>query len=248
MKHRALILVYTPYAYKKIPKTPCSGRAASSILTMQTRDATRNVSNIKLRSSSTARLTLPARDCTAVVYHVLVDEATMRCLPIVLVARVVHGRAYEAAATGAGAGAGDEALRLGMLCISTSPPFSPPTLLLAVLLFSWPFSSLFSLLLLSAESAGVSSESPSPLGLGGAVHRLISQTTPVKLLSVKLPLAHLRHGFPDRSRARRPALMAPWLAFGPSLCAAALARTAAWSMVPSSLAKLLAGCDDGPTE
>lgn len=110
---------------------------------------------------------------------------------------------YDAAATAAGAG--DEALLLGMLCISTSPP----ALLGAVLPGSCPFS-LFSLLLLSAESAaGVASESPSAAGLGGAVHRLISHTTPVKLLSVKLPLAHLRQGLPDLSRARRPALMAP---------------------------------------
>ena len=45
------------------------------------------------------------------------------------------------------------------------------------------------------------------------------QTMPVKLLTVRPCLAHLRHGLPERSRARKPALMAPWLALGPSLCA-----------------------------
>jgi hypothetical protein len=69
--------------------------------------------------------------------------------------------------------------------------------------------------------------------LGGAVHRGISHTTPVNVLSVKPPLFHLRQGLPDRSSARRPALMAPWLALGPSLCAARELRPP--SMVPSSL-------------
>lgn len=126
-------------------------------------------------------------------------------------------------------GAGDEALTLGTLCISVSPP----TLLALALFSSWPFS-LFSLLLPSAELAPDSSSPSSSEGLGGAVHLGISHTTPVKLLSVKPPLAHLRQGLPDLSRARRPALIAPWLALGPNLCAAAW-RTAAWSMVPSSL-------------
>ena len=132
---------------------------------------------------------------------------------------------------GAGAGAGDgSAATLGALCISTSPP-----LLLASLL-TWLSSSLllFSLLLLSAADAGVDpSTDDSGRDLGGAVHRGISQTTPVKLLSVKPPLVHFRHGLPDRSSARRPALMAPWLALGPSLCGPRLLRPP--SMVPSSL-------------
>ena len=42
------------------------------------------------------------------------------------------------------------------------------------------------------------------------------QLMPVKLLSWNPFFSHLRQGFPDRSRARRPALMAPWLALGPS--------------------------------
>lgn len=108
---------------------------------------------------------------------------------------------YDAAATGAGAG--DESLTLGKLRISTSPP----ALLLLGLFSSWPFS-LFSLLLLSAESAGVSSDSLS-IFLGGAFQRGISHTTPVKVFMVKPPLVHLRHGLPDLSKARSPALMAP---------------------------------------
>jgi hypothetical protein len=93
--------------------------------------------------------------------------------------------------------------------------------------------SLFSLVLLSAaEAAAESSIVDSGAFLGGASQRGISQTTPVKLFSLKPPFCHLRHGLPDRSRARRPALIAPWLALGPSLWADGLA---AWSMVPSSL-------------
>jgi hypothetical protein len=104
-------------------------------------------------------------------------------------------------------------------------------LLLASLL-TWLLFSLFSLLLLSDAAADTSAED-SGWGFGGAVHRGISQTTPVKLLSVKPPLVHFRHGLPDRSSARSPALMAPWLALGPSLCAASEPRPP--SMVPSSL-------------
>lgn len=43
-----------------------------------------------------------------------------------------------------------------------------------------------------------------------------SHTTPVKLRIWKPFFAHLRQGFPDRSRARRLALMVPILALGPS--------------------------------
>lgn len=136
---------------------------------------------------------------------------------------------YEAAATAAGAG--EEACTLATLRISASPPA-----LLALALFSSFAVPLFSLLLPSADSsAPLESASPfSSAFLGGAVHRGISQLTPVKVLRAKPPFDHLRQGFPDRSRARRPALIAPWLALGPSFWAAA-SRTAAWSMVPSSL-------------
>jgi hypothetical protein len=105
------------------------------------------------------------------------------------------GAAGTEVAEGA-SGAGDDA-------ISTSTP------LLLFSLGTWLLS-LFSLLL-SPEA----DTDPSVLVLvsrvtfGGAFQRGISQTTPVKLFSVKLPFCHLRHGFPVRSRARRPALIAP---------------------------------------
>lgn len=50
----------------------------------------------------------------------------------------------------------------------------------------------------------------------GARHVGTVQLMPVKLLSWKPFFSHRRQGLPDRSRARRPALMAPWLALGPS--------------------------------
>lgn len=122
-----------------------------------------------------------------------------------------------------------------MLCISTSTALLP---LLLASLFAWPFS-LFSLVLLSAEAPVEPSVEVSGTILGGAVQRGISQMTPVKLFIRKPPRDHLRQGLPDRSRARRPALMAPWLALGPSLCAApapfALPVVALGSMLPSSL-------------
>ena len=107
-------------------------------------------------------------------------------------------------AAGAGTGAGElSAEKLGVPCISTSTP-----LWLASLL-TWLLFSLFSLLLLSDAAAVDPSADDSGRDLGGAVHRGISQTTPVNVLSVKPPLFHLRQGLPDRSSARRPALMAP---------------------------------------
>jgi hypothetical protein len=127
----------------------------------------------------------------------------------------VYAEAATARAAGADEGgrvdgAGELALLLAVLPSSMS---APPLLFSLFSLAIWLLS-LFSLLLSpDAESPEV----PSALIFGGAVQRGISQTTPVKLLSVKLPFCHLRHGLPDRSRARRPALIAPWLAFGPSL-------------------------------
>lgn len=132
-------------------------------------------------------------------------------------------------------GAGDEAWTLGMLCISTSPPE-----LLLSLLAGWSTFSLFSLLLSAVDTAAVdtapeadasSGVASTGLGLGGAVQRLISHSTPVNVLIWKPPLFHLRQGLPVRSRARRPALMAPWFALGPSRWAFARAG----SRVPSSL-------------
>lgn len=128
-------------------------------------------------------------------------------------------------------GAGELAGTLpGALRTSASTP-----LLKALLasLFTCSFS-LFSLVLLSAEAAADPSAVDSSNSLGGAVQRGTSQTMPVKLLRTKPPFAHLRHGLPDRSRARSPALIAPWFALGPSLCPAAPDR-AFGSIVPSSL-------------
>jgi hypothetical protein len=105
-------------------------------------------------------------------------------------------------------GAGELAGMLGALVISTSA---------ALTLFSlsmWLLS-LFSLLLPPDEE---DSASPLMVSFGGAFHRGISQMAPVKVLIWKLPFCHFRHGFPVRSSARRPALIAPWLALGPSLC------------------------------
>lgn len=110
-------------------------------------------------------------------------------------------------------GAGDDAVTLWVLLISTSAPL----LLLLPLLASGPFSLFSLLLLLSAEGAPDSSSADPGTVFGGAFHRETSQTTPVKLLSVKPPTAHLRQGLPVLSRARSPALIAPWFAFGPSL-------------------------------
>ncbi len=58
------------------------------------------------------------------------------------------------------------------------------------------------------------------LGFSPPFHEGMSHTTPVKLFRANGFLPHLRQGAPDRSRARRPALIAPWLALGPSLCEA----------------------------
>jgi hypothetical protein len=104
----------------------------------------------------------------------------------------------------------DETFWLLTAAISRSGP---------LLLFSlsiWLLS-LFSLLLSPDADP---SELPSAVIFGGAVQRGNSHTTPVKLFILKDPFCHLRHGLPDRSRARKPALIAPWFAFGPSLCAA----------------------------
>jgi hypothetical protein len=64
-----------------------------------------------------------------------------------------------------------------------------------------------------------------------------SHDTPVKLLTANPLRIHLRQGAPVRSRARRPALIAPWLALGPSLWPTPVTTVglALWSMVPSSL-------------
>ena len=50
----------------------------------------------------------------------------------------------------------------------------------------------------------------------GAFHEDMFQAMPVKELICRPLRSHFRHGLPERSRARRPALIAPVLAFGPS--------------------------------
>jgi len=61
------------------------------------------------------------------------------------------------------------------------------------------------------------------------------QNIPVKLFSSNGFRCHFRQGAPVRSSARRPALMAPWFALGPSLCGAGMSLL--WSAVPSSLSR-----------
>ena len=126
-------------------------------------------------------------------------------------------------------GAGELAATIlgGILCRS------PSAALLLCSLLSWLPSLLFSLLLLSADPVE-SGLTLSGRDLGGAVQRGTSHKTPVKLFNLKPPLAHLRQGLPDRSRARRPALIAPWFALGPSLWYAPPARELG-SIEPSSL-------------
>lgn len=82
------------------------------------------------------------------------------------------------------------------------------------------------------------------LDRAGAAHEPASHWKPVKLLHWKPLRTHFRQGLPVRSRARRPALMAPVLALGPSLCVLIGAgpekgpffvASADLSMVPSAL-------------
>ena len=133
---------------------------------------------------------------------------------------------------GGGIGAGELA---GGVDIIIGSGLSP------VLLSSLPFG--LASLLLCWETPFASLE-PSPvdaeLAFSPPLHEGSSQTVPVKLFSVNGFLFHLRQGVPDRSRARRPALIAPWLALGPSLCETptplvTTGLVALWSIVPSSL-------------
>jgi hypothetical protein len=90
-------------------------------------------------------------------------------------------------------------------------------------------SPLFSLgtALLSSGSILLSLE-PISLDKPGVRHEGSCHMIPVKLRSCRGLRSHLRHAAPVRSRARRPAFMAPVLAFGPR-------RWAAGSLSPSSL-------------
>lgn len=114
----------------------------------------------------------------------------------------------------AGMGAGELAMPLsgvgaGVLTSPLRPLFSLMALLSSLILES--LDPVESLLTSSGNAAA----------LGGAFHDGKSNTTPVKLLILKPFFSHLRHlNFPVRSSALRFALIAPWLAFGPSFCRA----------------------------
>lgn len=127
-------------------------------------------------------------------------------------------------------GAGESAILVGSGVRSPSPRllFS-----LGTVLPVW-----LALLSLSPFSVTTTPSLASPLGMSvfrglGARQVGTSHMMPVKLFNWKDLRCHLRHGAPVRSRARRPALMAPWLAFGPSLCAEGMSL--AVSTEPSSL-------------
>lgn len=127
------------------------------------------------------------------------------------------------------AGVGDSTTRGGTGVKSPSPEllFSLGTalaLLLALLSLS-PASRTPSLVSLSPCSSSICTL--------GARHAGSCHWMPVKLFSCSGWRSHRRHGAPERSRARRPALIAPVLALGPSrwLFAAVLGCSA----VPSSL-------------
>lgn len=117
------------------------------------------------------------------------------------------------------------------MVVSPAAAASPPPLLLSLAT---------ALLSLTSLLPPVESDLTSP-GNSGARQLGMFQTVPVKDLSCRPLRSHFRQGLPLRSSARRPALMAPVLALGPSLWAgtpvplAALALSPEWSIVPSGL-------------
>jgi hypothetical protein len=113
---------------------------------------------------------------------------------------------YDVAGTGAGELARPSiAIGTGVVPCPLSPLFSLTALLSSLTLGS----------LEPVESLLTSSEKVAERL--GAFHEGTSHTTPVKLRNLKPFFSHLRHlNLPVRSRARRPALMAPWFALGPS--------------------------------
>jgi len=130
----------------------------------------------------------------------------------------------------------------GELSKAVSAFAAPPLMLLS--LGSALLASLALSAWLSDEFSLLTSPLKDELSLSGAAHDPTVHATPDMLLSWMPLRSHLRHGLPDLSSARRPALIAPVLAFGPSLCVAMGATppngpffvpSAVLSMVPSAL-------------
>ena len=92
--------------------------------------------------------------------------------------------------------------------ISPEVLFSLPPLLLLLSALLWLF---------EVVEPFEGSPSPSSIFVFGARQEGISQVTPVNVLRRNPDLVHFLQGLPVLSRARSPALMAPWLALGPSL-------------------------------
>lgn len=117
--------------------------------------------------------------------------------------------------------------------MASPPALSAPPLLLSLAT---------ALLSLTSLLPPVESDLTSP-GNSGARQLGMFQCVPVKDFSWRPFRSHLRQGLPLRSSARRPALMAPVLALGPSLCAGTvvlllpglLLLSPEWSIVPSGL-------------
>lgn len=131
-----------------------------------------------------------------------------------------------------------------LVCAGAGVFPSPPLLLFSLMAL---LSSLTLVSLEPAESLFTSSEKAA--ARLGARQVAMDHCTPVKLLIWKPRFSHRLHGLPVRSRARRPALMAPWLAFGPSFgtgAGAAKAPLARGSLTKSPLAMVSTlGCTTG---
>ena len=142
---------------------------------------------------------------------------------------------YEAAATGAGE------LAKPLSADGTGVPASPMAPLFSLMAL------LSSLILVSLEPVlSLLTSSEKTDDFLGARQLGTSQATPVKLRIWKPFFSHLRQGLPVRSRARRPALMAPMLALGPSFGApAAAAKGPLWfgSLIMSPLGDVSDGSE-----
>lgn len=69
----------------------------------------------------------------------------------------------------------------------------------------------------------------------GVFHDDISQALPVKDLMRNPVFSHRLHCLPVRSRARSPALIAPWLALGPSLWLAVVTPAAPFAALAAAV-------------